>query len=133
VILIDTNVVLELLLGQRRANEARDLLDRVSAGSVEAMITHFSLHAVEVVLNDADLNLRLLRNVQNSLGLSLYDTSIEDEMSATILMKEIERDFDDALQYYVARKTGASAIVSFDSHYDGLDIPRVSPAEASRK
>ena len=94
-------------------------------------MTHFSLHAIEAVLNDPDLNLKLLRNIENSLGLTLYDTSIEDEMSTAILMKEIGRDFDDTLQYYVAKKMGAEVIVSFDRHFDGLDIPRIEPARVS--
>lgn len=123
--------MLELLLGQKKALECRRLLDRVTTGRTQAIITHFSLHAIEAVLNDPDLNLKLLRNIENSLGLILYDTSIEDEMSAAILMKKIERDFDDTLQYYVAKKMGAEAIVSFDKHFDGLDIPKIEPAQAS--
>lgn len=123
--------MLELLLGQTKALECRRLLDRIATGRTQAMMTHFSLHAIEAVLNDPDLNLKLLRNIENSLGLSLYYTSIEDEMSAAILMKEIGRDFDDTLQYYVAKKMGAEAIVSFDKHFNGLDIPRIEPARVS--
>ncbi len=125
--------MLELLLGQKKALECKGLLDHVATGSTQAIMTHFSLHAIEAVLNDPDLNLKLLRNIENSLGLSLYDTSIEDEISIAILMKEIGRDFDDTLQYYVAKKMGAEAIISFDRHFDGLDIPRIEPARVSRE
>lgn len=120
--------MLELLLGQKKALECKGLLDRVATGRTQAVMTHFSLHAIEAVLNDADLNLKLLRNIENSLGMTLYDTSIDDEMSTAILMKEIGRDFDDTLQYYVAKKMGAEAIISFDRHFDGLDIPRIEPS-----
>jgi predicted nucleic acid-binding protein len=46
------------------------------------------------------------------------------------LMKDLGRDFDDALQYYVAKKLGANAIISFDKHFDGLDVPRLEPKDA---
>jgi len=45
------------------------------------------------------------------------------------MMGDIKRDFDDALQYYVAKKLGAKAIVSFDKHFDGLDVPRLEPKQ----
>jgi predicted nucleic acid-binding protein len=50
-------------------------------------------------------------------------------MAIGILASEIKRDFDDTPQYYVAKKLGASGIVSFDRHFDGLDIPRLEPGK----
>jgi predicted nucleic acid-binding protein len=41
----------------------------------------------------------------------------------------IDRNHDDSMQYYVAKKSGAEKIVSFDHHFDGLDIPRAEPKE----
>ncbi len=31
------------------------------------------------------------------------------------------------MQYYVAKKVGAEGIVSFDKHFDGLDLRRLEP------
>lgn len=45
------------------------------------------------------------------------------------LAKRIGLDFDDAMQYYVASKLGADAIASYDSDFDGLDVPRVEPKD----
>ncbi|MHB1709637.1 MAG: hypothetical protein ACYCT2_09210 [Thermoplasmataceae archaeon] len=39
----------------------------------------------------------------------------------------MELYFDDAMQYYVAKKLGAEAIVSFDHDFDNLDIRRLEP------
>jgi len=50
-----------------------------------------------------------------------------------MLMNEKKLDFDDCLQYYVAKKLGAEAIVSFDKHFNGLDIPRKEPEEVLSK
>ena len=126
-ILIDTNVFLELLLGRKRAEECERLLDLVSKGEIEAVVTHFSVHALEAILKDSEALIRLLRNIQYSSGLYVYSTDLTEEEAIAIVSQKIGRDFDDSLQYYVAKKLGAECIVSFDKHFDGLDIPRVEP------
>ncbi|MGI0084843.1 MAG: type II toxin-antitoxin system VapC family toxin, partial [Nitrososphaerales archaeon] len=60
-------------------------------------------------------------------------SEVSDEISTAILSQKIGRDFDDALQYFVAMKIGAEAIVSFDRHFDNLDIPRLEPSEVLTK
>ncbi|MEM4658734.1 MAG: hypothetical protein QXX77_09985 [Candidatus Methanosuratincola sp.] len=71
-----------------------------------------------------------LRNIENSAGLFVYETDTSEELVISISMKEIHRDFDDSLQYYVSKKVGAKVILSFDRHFDGLDIRRVDPEAA---
>ncbi len=61
------------------------------------------------------------------MGLYVFDTTLADEVSAAILTGGIKLDFDDAIQYYAAKKLGAEAIVSFDHDFDDLDIPRLEP------
>ena len=126
-ILIDTNIFLELLLGQKRVAECQRLLDAVSRGEKEALVTHFTVHAVEATLRTGEPLTIFLRNLDHSLGLYIYDTDISEEMAAGLVSEKIERDFDDALQYYVAKKLGVESSVSFDEHFDGLDIKRVEP------
>jgi hypothetical protein len=70
-----------------------------------------------------------LRNLEHSVGLSIYDTSLSDEMAVALISKKIGLDFDDALQYFVAKKLGVEAIASFDEHFDKLDVRRVEPRE----
>ncbi|HID16774.1 TPA: PIN domain-containing protein, partial [Candidatus Bathyarchaeota archaeon] len=86
-------------------------------------------HAAEAVLNDPALILAFVRNLQNSLGLTVYESSLEDEMASSMLMDKVKLDFDDALQYYVAKKLGAEAIISYDKHFDKLDVARKEPAD----
>ena len=128
-LLIDTNIFLELFLGQKKADECEKFLEKVSEGELEAIVTKFSIHAIEAMLNDPELILVFLRNLQNSIGIDIYETSMEDEMAASMLMKEIKLDFDDSLQYYVAKKLGVKAIVSYDKHFDKTDIPRKEPSD----
>jgi len=127
-LLIDTNVFLELMLGRERADECERFLDKVSSGELEAAVSKFTVHAVEALLNDPNLILAFLRNVQNSLGLSVYETSLDDEIATSMLMDKLKLDFDDALQYYIAKKLGAKAIVSYDKHFDRVDIQRKEPS-----
>lgn len=127
--LIDTNIFLELFLGQEKADECEKLLEEVSEGELEAVVTKFSIHAIEAILNDSDLILLFLRNLQNSIGISIYETSIEDEIAASMLMKKNGLDFDDSLQYYIAKKLGVEFIVSYDRHFDKTDLPRKEPSD----
>ena len=130
--LIDTNVFLEMMLNQEKAQDCKDLLKRVSSGEREAVVSHFSVHAVEAVLGGGPGLVGFLRSLENSLGLSLHDTDLSDETAASLLSETLHRDFDDSLQYYLAKKLGVDCIVSFDRHFDGLDIPRAEPSELLR-
>lgn len=128
-LLIDTNIFLELLLGQERADECEKFLERISEGELEAVATKFSVHAIEAILNDSKLILAFLRNLRNSIGLDIYETSMDDEIAASMLMKELKLDFDGSLQYYVAKKLGVKAIISYDKHFDKTDIQRKEPSD----
>ncbi len=128
-ILLDTNIFLELQLGRERSADCEALLKATSTGKIEATATHFAIHAVEAILRRNEPLTTFLRNLENSQGLYIYETSIADEIATAMLSKSLKRDFDDTLQYYTAKKLGADAIVSYDKHFDGLDIPRVEPAE----
>lgn len=77
-ILIDTNVFLEVLLDQRKAADCKALLKKVSTGEKEAVVSHFSVHAVEALIGDGSGLLDFLRNVENSLGLSVHDTDLSE-------------------------------------------------------
>jgi len=128
-LLVDTCIFLELLLNQSRAQECGEFLDKIAKGELAAVVTTFTIHAMEAIINEADTILSFLRNILASKGLYVYTTTISDEIAAAILMSKIKRDFDDTLQYYVAKKLGVEAIVSFDKHFDGLDIPRKEPRD----
>ncbi len=106
-VLIDTNIFLELFLDQERSNDCEKFLSKVSEGEIEGVITHFSVHAIEVILDNSEAIQVFLRNLQRSIGLEVYSTTLEDEMAASMLMDHIGLDFDDSLQYYVAKKLGS--------------------------
>ena len=128
-LLVDANVFLELFLGRGKADECERFLWKISSGELEAVVSKFTIHAIEAVLNDSELILAFLRNVQGSLGLDVYETSAEEEMAVAMLMEKIKLDFDDTVQYYLAKKLGVEAIVSYDRHFDAVDIKRKEPSD----
>jgi predicted nucleic acid-binding protein len=128
-ILLDTNIFLELLMGQKRAPECEQLLELISKGDMEAAVTHFAVHDVEAALVTGENLEAFLRNLEHSVGLYVYETNLADEMAVALMSKKIGLDFDDTLQYYVAKRLGVDAIVSFDEHFDGLDLQRVEPRD----
>ncbi|MEM2687305.1 MAG: PIN domain nuclease, partial [Thermoproteota archaeon] len=70
-LLVDTNIFLELFLGQEKADECERFLQKVSAGEIEAAVSKFTVHAIEALLNDSTLILTFLRNIESSLGLTI--------------------------------------------------------------
>ena len=128
-LLVDANVFLELFLGQERADECESFLHKVSVGELEAVVSKFTIYAIAALLNNSTLILAFLRNVEGSLGLDVYETGVEEEMAAAMLMDKVKLDFDDAVQYYLAKKLGVEAIVSYDRHFDTVDIKRKEPSE----
>ncbi len=130
-ILVDTNIFLEVLLGRTRADECAVLLNDMSSGDVQGVVTRFSVHAIEAMLGDKSEEklTTFLRGLNQTYGLTVHDTSTADEVAVSLLKGKIGRDFDDSLQYFVAKRLGVQSIVSFDRDFDGLDIPRREPKD----
>ena len=76
------------------------------------------------------LIVEFIRNIVNSGGLIVYETTRDDELTVSILMGYIGLGFDDAMQYFVCKKLGINFIVSFDRDFNGLGIKRIEPAES---
>ena len=127
-ITIDTSVFVEMLLGQEKAEESRTLLEVVGEGNVDAVMSHFALHAIEAMIRSPPKLAEFLEDVENSKGLKIYDTTLSDEQAVTALSEKMKLDFDDCVQLYIARQTKSSVIVSFDKHFDSCEIPRREPA-----
>jgi len=47
-----------------------------------------------------------LRALDQTVGLYVFDTTLADEVSASILTGTTKLDFDDAIQYYAAEEAG---------------------------
>ena len=129
--LIDTNIFLEILLDQQKADECQRLLSKVYEGKIFAYVSSFTLHSIEVILERNKLIEALeafLLDVHKARGLKRFETSTIEELLALKISKIHKIDFDDAIQFYICR-TYSLDIISFDKHFDGTGIKRLEPKD----
>ena len=127
--LVDTNVWLERLLEQERAEEVKRFLDSVS--SDQLAITDVSFHSIGVILNRLNRREGLLRFVQDTLidgAVRLIRLSPADTQRQVNIIEQLRLDFDDAYQYVMAEQYSLT-MVSFDSDFDQTPRGRKTPAE----
>ncbi len=129
-LLIDTNIFLEIMLAQTKRKACIEFLNTVKTGKNKAAVTDFTVYSIMIILDGRDklreLD-RFLRSLSAYRGLTLYSTSLEDKVDAVELAASGEFDVDDAVQYASARSLRAKAIVSLDRDFDNHEIPRMDP------
>lgn len=119
------------MLDQERSEECEVLLTNVEKGEIQAFITSFTLHSIEVVLSSAgkvSALVSFIESIRGFKGLTVYPTDLEEEYEISKLSKKIKLDFDDSLHYYVAKKLSLD-LVSFDKHFDKTDLKRKEPKD----
>jgi len=133
VYLVDTNVWLERLLDQARAEEVRKFLERQPAKLLH--LTDFALHSIGLItirLGKGGLFRQFLRDafLEESVGIIRLDP--EDLALVAKRVEDFRLDFDDAYQYVAAEK-GNLTIVSFDKDFDRTSKGRKTPAKAIKE
>jgi len=130
--LVDTNIFLEILLGQTKKEECERFLELLRKGKKSGIVTDFTIHSIMVTMYNFG-NLNGLRIFLSSLaaykGLRIYHTTMSDEVNATEFAVQNRLDIDDAIQYASALGLKAEAIVSFDKHFNNLKIARKEPTQ----
>lgn len=127
--LVDTNVWLERLLDQERADEVGHFLDQID--SEHLFITDFAFHSIGLVMSKLNRTDALLRFIQDAFfegAVDLVRLEPGDIQEVVRLREQFNLDFDDAYQYYSAEKYNLT-IVSFDSDYDRTTRGRKAPGE----
>lgn len=130
--LVDANIFLEVLLGQKRADECKLYLKRVSDGETEACTTDFIVDTVSIAMDSAGCEPEQVRKFILSLlkykGLTIYDLTVYDRVVATRFMERYKLDFDDATACAAIAAVGSTEIVSLDRHFDRVEgIHRIEP------
>ena len=128
-LLIDTNIFLEVLLEQDRAEEARQLLTKTEEH--EFFISDFSLHSIGLLLfrrHQQDVFQRFLADMLLNAGVGMV-ALFTGQMEAVVrVAQQFNLDFDDAYQYAVAEHY-ALTIVSFDADFDRTKRGRRTPEQ----
>ncbi len=127
--LVDSNVWLELLLNQERAEEVRDFFGTMEPNLLA--LTDFTLYSLGIILTRlgkdqafSDFTVDTLeRGEVTSLRLNIAD--MRDLLAVG---QQFRLDFDDAYQYLAAEKHGF-VLVSFDSDFDRTDRGRKTPKQ----
>ncbi len=131
--LIDTNIIMEVLLGRKNMEECKKLFDAVQGKKIEAVCSHFSVHSICVFAAEKgspEKCVELLRYLLALENLVVMNTTMEDDIKILALAYETDLDFDDALQLYIAKETGCDAIITFDRDFKGKSIRALTPKEA---
>ena len=123
-LLLDTNIFLEVMLGQKEAVSAQRLL---AAGQQhELFVSDFSLHSIGCHLfrrGKASEFKQFFRDVVVTGGIRIASLGEQQYEVAADAAAKFRLDFDDAYQYAVARTQGLS-IISFDADFDRTHIAR---------
>ncbi|NHV98706.1 MAG: type II toxin-antitoxin system VapC family toxin [Thaumarchaeota archaeon] len=130
--LVDTNIFLEVMLSQARSKECEVFLKSVKEGVSKAFVTDFSIYSVMIIMSSLSKTDELrvfLSSLSAYKGLAIHRNGLKDLLRAIGIMMEKRLDLDDAIQYSAAVSLGVKAIVSFDKHFDGLEVPRAEPAQ----
>jgi predicted nucleic acid-binding protein len=127
--LLDTNIFLELLLDQDKADEVEQFL---RASSNEKLhISELSLYSIGIVLFHRKLFETFKQFLDDLIvtgGTRLLRLSTQDMEIIPTVAQQFGLDFDDAYQYVLADKYDLE-IVSFDSDFDRTKKGRKTPNE----
>jgi hypothetical protein len=128
--LLDSNIWLELLFEQNRAEEVRRLLETIPMAQLA--VSEFSVYSIGIALANNNLEAAFVQFVEDTLEgtalnrLRLDMADLKETMNAR---RNFGLDFDDAYQYVAAEKHNLT-IVSFDGDFDRTRRGRKTPAEA---
>ena len=128
-LLIDTNIFLEVILEQAKAEEAQALL--VKTEEHEFFISDYALHSIGLLLfrqKQHHVFQEFVNDMMFQAGMMVASLSVEDMVSVIEVAQRFGLDFDDAYQYAVAEKYGLT-IVSFDADFDHTEQGRKTAGE----
>ncbi len=127
--LVDTNVWLELLLDQEKAEQVRAFNEKFEATLLA--ITEFSLYSIGVILsrlNKDDVFADFLSDSIEDSGVAIVRLTTKDLSKLVASRQELGLDFDDAYQYAAAKKHRLT-LISFDSDFDKTVRGRKTPMQ----
>lgn len=131
-LLMDTNIFLEVILEQEKAEEAQALLAKTEEH--ELFISDYSLHSIGVLLfrrRQHEVFGQFVKDMMLSAGLIMISLPGKDMEAIIDAARRFNLDFDDAYQYVAAEKHNLT-LVSFDSDFDHTERGRKTPAQVLR-
>ena len=127
--LLDTNIFLEIILSQEKADEAKNLL--LKSEQHEFFITDYSLHSIGLLLfrrKQHEAFRAFLDDVLVNGGIGLLSLLPDDMDSVISASQNFGLDFDDAYQYAIASRHDL-VLVSFDTDFQRTDRGHKTPSQ----
>jgi len=115
--LVDTNIFLEILLGQDKKKDCKKYLDN-NIGKLN--ITDFSLHSIGVILfryGKEDIFQKFIEDVIPAV--KILSLPVEQYREVVGDRRILNLDFDDAYQYSVAKYYGLK-VVTMDKDFERI-------------
>ena len=129
--LVDTNIFLEALLEQNKAQEVRSLFQKIYLE--EMFITDLSLHSMGIILFGLG-KFELFSSFLDDMivdGIEILSLQSVELKSLHGIAQSFNLDFDDAYQYSVAEKYNLQ-LISFDQDFDRSKRKKKEPSEILR-
>lgn len=129
-LLIDSNIVFSLLLGQNDYTSTEKLFDAIEEFNVKTYIADFSIFTILIHFSkrkEGIAAIKFLQMLKSSRNLSIY--KFKEENLIELMDLKFDLDFDDKLHYYLAKKKNLQ-LVSYDADFDKTDLKRITPKEA---
>lgn len=126
--LVDTNVWLEVLLEQEKADDARRFFSATDSDLLS--MTDFTLYSIGIILtrfNKDALFEEFLADTLEASGVTRIRLETADLKQIVPIHTQFGLDFDDSYQYIAAEKFDLT-IVSFDKDFDKTARGRKTPA-----
>ena len=130
--LLDTNIFLEIILSQEKADESKNLL--LKSEQHEFFITDYSLHSIGLLLfrrKQHEAFRAFLDDVLVNGGIGLLSLLPDDMDSVISASQNFGLDFDDAYQYAIASRHDL-VLVSFDTDFQRTDRGHKMPLDILR-
>ena len=127
--LLDTNIFLEIILSQEKADDAKNLL--LKSAEHEFFLTDYSLHSIGLLLfrkKQHEAFRAFLEDVLVNGGISLLSLLPDDMDSVISASQKFGLDFDDAYQYAIVSRHDL-VLVSFDTDFRRTDRGHKTPSE----
>ncbi|MDD5188487.1 MAG: PIN domain-containing protein [Methanoregula sp.] len=127
--LVDTNIFLEVMLGQEKSAEVKDFFNRADFSSL--FLSDFSLFSIGIMYfreKNPGPFIKLVNEDIGMCGISVVSLDLSAYPNMVSYANEYNLDFDDAYQYTVAERYNL-AIVSFDHDFDRTKKGRVLPTD----
>lgn len=133
--LIDTNVILEVLFSQEHREDCTSLLDAIYDNRINepVYLTRFSLSAIQAACKkerQSFLRDLMLMIFQEKIQIPTMD--IRDDIMINSVRKELDLDFDDAMQFIAAQKKG-TYLVTYDKDFTDKPVAVKTPAQVLKQ